>query len=330
MNWTYGRVGYVLATEEHPARDLVRYGALAEEAGLGFLFVSDHFHPWNFEQGHSSNVWPVLGALSQSTSRVGLVSAVTCPIQRIHPTTLAQAASTLHHLSEGRFVLGLGTGEALNEAVVGEGFPAFPERLERLTEAVSHLRALLTGREVDLSGEYFTTQRAQLFDAVEDLPILCAAGGARSAKLAGELADGVITLGCRPELTESLPSSHVCLAQLSVCWAPELQQAVQTAHRVFPEVAMEGDLFTRLSHPADYREAARGVTVDDVRASIVCGPDPAPYLQELRLCLEAGYDGVALHQIGPCQTEFLDFLKGEILPVFSRPSSLKTVPESRR
>lgn len=317
MNWGFGSVGYVLATEEHPVRDLIRYGAAAEEAGLGFLFVSDHFHPWNFEQGHSSNVWPVLGALSQSTNSVGLVSAVTCPIQRIHPTTLAQLVSTLFHLSDGRFMLGVGTGEALNEAVTGQGFPPFSERLLRLREAIVHLRALLRGGEVNLTGEYFTTRGARLFDAVEGLPILCATGGARSCGLAAELADGAITLGCRPELIEALPTTHGRLAQLSVCWAPELQQAVETAHRVFPEVAMEGDLFTRLSHPADYREAAKKVSPADVQASIVCGPHPEPYLQQIQECLTAGYHGVALHQIGPDQMGFFDFLKGEILPEFS-------------
>lgn len=307
MKWGYGRFGYVLAGEEHSARELVRVGGAAEEAGFGFLFLSDHFHPWNLNQGHSSHIWSVLGALAQSTTVVGLVSAVTCPILRLHPTTLAQAASTVFALAEGRFVLGLGTGEALNERVAGVGFPPFEERLARLEEALEHVRALLTGREVNRQGNFFTTERATLFDPASCIPVLFGCSGEKTLRAALKTADGIITLGLRPEFSNSVPEDKVKLAQLSFCWAETKEKGAQTAHRYFPEVALDGLEFTRLATPFEFTEATAKVSVRDVEASIVCGPDPEPYAVQISECLEAGYDGVALHQIGPDQDGFLNF-----------------------
>lgn len=307
----------MLAGEEHPARKLVEFGVSAEEAGLAFLFLSDHFHPWNLQQGHSSYTWSVLGALATRTERVGLFSAVTCPILRIHPTNLAQAASTVYHLSDGRFCLGLGTGEALNEKVVGKGFPPFAERLARLEEALMRTRELLTGTEVSSQGEFFSLQRAQLFDAATDLKIYLASSGERSARLAGRLADGLICLGSRPELLSAFQEAGgtgPAVAQLSVCWAASREEAARTAHRFFPEVCLEGTLFAELSTPADFSRATEDVKLQDVAASIVCGPDPQPYLELIRECLEAGYRAVALHQIGPDQDGFLNFWRSQLLP----------------
>lgn len=307
MRWSYGKIGLVLAGEEHSATDLVRFGRAAEKAGFGFLFLSDHFHPWNLRQAHSSYVWSVLGALAQSTETIGLVSAVTCPILRIHPTALAQAASTVYHLSGGRFVLGLGTGEALNEKVMGIGFPCFGERLARLKEALEQVRELLTGTEVSRRGRFFTTERATLFDPAPSLPVLFGCSGEKTLKAALELADGIITLGLRPELSNSVPSDKVRLVQLSFCWAKTREEGAQTAHRYFPEVALDGLEFIRLSTPTEYTEATTKVSVGDVEASIICGPDPEPYLAQIVECLQLGYDGVALHQIGPEQDGFLNF-----------------------
>lgn len=307
MKWPYGRVGYVLAGEEHSGLDLVGFGQAAEKAGFGFLFLSDHFHPWNFHQAHSSYIWSVLGALATTTRKIGLVSAVTCPILRLHPTTLAQAASTVYHLSQGRFVLGLGTGEALNERVVGQGFPDFEERLARLLESVEHTRALLTGDEVSIEGIHFTTERARLFDSAPELPIYFACSGRRTVGAAAEFADGVVTLGPRREILEGLAPGQPRLAQLSVCWAASVEEGASTAHHYFPEVAMDGLEFTRLTTPEEFSRAATKVSVSDVEASIVCGPDPSRYRELIQHCFEQGYDGVALHQIGPDQAGFLRF-----------------------
>lgn len=310
--WPYGPVGLVLAGEEHSAGDLLALGCAAEAKGFSFAFVSDHFHPWNFQQGHSSYVWAVLGALAAQTRHLALVSAVTCPILRIHPTTLAQAASTVYHLSGGRFILGLGSGENLNEHIQGQGWPGFQERLDRLEEAVAMLRQLLSGKEVTAQGRYFQVEAAQLFDAAPELRIFLASSGPLSTQLARRFADGLICLGSQAELASRFGPARPRLIQLSVCWAPSQKEAERTAHQYFPEVAMPGTLFAQLKTPAEFSRAAMDVSIEDVAASIVCGPDPSLYRAAIEDCLEAGFDGVALHQIGPEQRGFLDFWQREL------------------
>jgi G6PDH family F420-dependent oxidoreductase len=312
-DWPYGKYGIVLATEEHSPTDIVQTAQKAEAAGLGFAFVSDHFHPWNASQGHSSNLWPVLGALANCTHSIGLVSAVTCPIFRLHPTTLAQSASTVYHLSEGRFILGLGTGEFLNEGVVGTDWPPHSERLERLVECVEQTRELLQGGEVNLKGRYFQTERATLYDSVPEIPIYFAASGLKTAAVARVNANGLICLGARSELARCF-AGHPCLAQISVCWGADHEQAVRTAHRHFPEVAMPGTLFARLRTPDQFARAAQQVKAEDVEACIACGPDLAAYESAIQECFQAGFDAVALHQIGPDQEGFLRFWQDQLLP----------------
>jgi G6PDH family F420-dependent oxidoreductase len=305
-----------LAGEEHSASNLVRHGAMAEEVGFSFLFVSDHFHPWNRQQGHGSSVWPVLGSLCTSTSEAILISAVTCPILRFHITTLAQAAATVQTLSDGRFVLGLGTGENLNEHVAGEGWPAFSERLERLEEAVELLRDLLSGREVTRRGKFFAVERAQLFDAPDKLPVALAASGPKAAVLAGRLGDALISLGDDHASVQGFEQSggqgKTKLTQISVCWAKDESEARRTAHRLWPVVALDGHQFAALETPADFEAACQAVTEDEVAAAIVCGPDPQRYKEAIRGCLEAGFNGVAIHQIGPDQEGFFEFWQREL------------------
>jgi coenzyme F420-dependent glucose-6-phosphate dehydrogenase len=313
-------VGYVLAGEEHPAPDLIRYGTRAEEVGFSFLFVSDHFHPWNHQQGHASSVWPVLGSLCSNTSRALLISAVTCPILRFHMTTLAQAAATVQTLSEGRFVLGLGTGENLNEHIAGRGWPGFSERLDRLEEAVEFLRHLLTGEEVSRKGRYFTVERAQLFNAPASMPVALAASGPRAAATAGRLGDALISLGDDPSTVEQFLTAggqgKPKWTQISVCWANDLAEARRTAHRLWPVVALDDKLFAHLETPADFEKACAPITEEDVAAAIVCGPDPLRYRAAINACLAAGFDGVALHQIGPDQEGFFDFWQRELKPYY--------------
>lgn len=306
----------MLAGEEHPADALVRHGTSAEQAGFSFLFVSDHFHPWNRQQGHGSSVWPVLGSLCCSTTRALLISAVTCPILRFHITTLAQAASTVQTLCKGRFVLGLGTGENLNEHVAGEGWPAFSERLERLEEAVELMRDLFSGREVTRRGKYFAVERAQLFDAPEHLPMALAASGPKAANLAGRLGDALISLGDDEAAVQGFEQAggqgKPKLTQISVCWAQDEAEARRTAHRLWPVVALEGREFAQLETPDDFERACLAVSEDDVAAAIVCGPDPLRYRQAIDSCLAAGFDGVALHQIGRDQEAFFRFWQDQL------------------
>lgn len=311
--WPYGKLGYVLAGEEHSASQLIRLGCAAEAVGFSFAFVSDHFHPWNTQQGHSSYIWSVLGALAVSTQSLGLISAVTCPISRVHPTTLAQAASTVAQLSDGRFILGLGSGENLNEHITGLTFPRFPERLERLEEALLLTRQVLSGEEVSAQGSYFCVDRAQLFDAAVELPIYLAASGPKAARLAKDKADGLICLGAdcarATDFRRDSSDTRPRVTQLSVCWGENYEQAVEMAHQHFPEVAMPGTTFARLATPAEFSRAAESVQLGDVAASIVCGPDPEPYQAAIEECFDAGFDAVALHQIGPEQEGFLNFCK---------------------
>jgi G6PDH family F420-dependent oxidoreductase len=315
------RCGYVLAGEEHGACDLVRYGALAEQAGFDFLFVSDHFHPWNHAQGHASSVWPVLGALAQQTSEALLISAVTCPILRFHPTVLAQAAATVAALSGGRFILGLGTGESLNEHVAGP-WPSFGERIKRLEEAVDLLRELFRGEEITRLGEFFDVHRAQLFDPPARMPIALAASGPRAAALAGRLGDALIGLSDDQASVRRFQSSggegKPALTQISVCWGEDEDAARRVAHRLWPLVALEGNAFAALETPADVEAACRGISEDDVAAAVVCGPDPDRYRQAIDACLRAGFDGVALHQIGPDQQGFLEFWQRELGQLYGR------------
>lgn len=311
--WRHGRFGFVLATEEHSAADLVGLAGQAEQSGFGFLFVSDHFHPWNFHQGHSSNLWPLLGAISQVTQHSALVSAVTSPILRVHPTTLAQSAATLFHLSQGRFYLGLGTGEALNERVVGQGFPPFGERLARLQESMELVRSLQAGEEVTREGHYFTVERAQLFDPAPLLQIFLAASGLRAATLASKQADGLVCLGAREKLARRFgDDDRPRLAQLSVCWAEDYQEAAICAHRYFPEVALPGTTFCQLATPREFSQAAQTVRVEEVAACLPCGPDVSLYVQAIEECFGAGFDAVALHQIGPNQRGFFNFWEREL------------------
>ena len=312
--------GYVLAGEEHDAATLVKNGVSAERVGFDFLFVSDHFHPWSHQQGHSPAVWPVLGALAHATSKVRLVSAVCCPVVRWHPTTLAQSACTVAQMSGGRFMLGLGTGELLNEHVTGAPFPPYPERAARLAEAVEQIRELASGREVTREGRFFTTQRAQIFEAFPELPIAIAASGPKSAQLAGRLGDGLIGLADDPAVVESFVNSGGArkprLTQLSVCWGHDRGKAEQLAHRLWPIVALEGNRFAELRTPSEVEKACQSVRVDEVAAAIVCGPDPQAYRQAIDSCLQAGYDGVAFHQIGPDQNGFLEFWSRELRPYY--------------
>lgn len=310
-------LGLVLAGEEHSAQDLVSTATLAEAAGFDFLFVSDHFHPWNTQQGHSSYLWSVLGAIATSTKSIRLFSAVTCPLFRIHPTTLAQAASTISILSDGRFCLGLGTGENLNEHVSGQGWPPYEQRRARLAEVIHLVRALWKGEEVDHAGEFFDVARATLFDPVE-VPIYLAASGPKTVELAQELADGLICLGEDGELARRFEGPR--FTQLSVCWGEDQSDCEQMAHRLWPEVALPGCTFSELETPADFARAAESVSRQDVAAAILCGPNPEPYRQKIQACFEVGFEGVALHQIGPEQSGFIDFCRRELFRI--RPEQL--------
>jgi G6PDH family F420-dependent oxidoreductase len=313
------RLGYKLSSEERGPRDLVRLAGMAEEHGFSFALISDHFHPWTDRQGQSPFVWSVIGGIAQATRRLELGTAVTCPSVRMHPAVVAQAAATCALMMDGRFFLGLGTGENLNEHIVGQGWPETEVRQDRLVEAVQVIRRLWTGDNVSHHGRHFTVENARLYSRpAEPPPLLLAVGGPRTADLAGQVADGMIGTDASADAIHRFQRAGGAgkprYAELTVCWARSESAARRTARAVWPTAAMESSLSWELPLPAHFEAVAELVTEDAVAESVICGPDPARYLGGLATYVEAGYDHVCLHQVGPDQVGFMRFFQREILP----------------
>jgi coenzyme F420-dependent glucose-6-phosphate dehydrogenase len=313
-------IGYKLCSEENSAQALVNHARRAEEAGFTFAAISDHYHPWTRKQGHSPFVWAALGAISTATTRLQLITGVTCPIQRIHPAIIAQASATVATLLPGQFSLGLGTGEKLNEHILGDRWPPAEIRQPMLKEAVEIIRALWSGEETDHHGHYFTVENAQLFEVPSELPPICiAAGGPKSATLAGEIGDGLVSTAPDKGIVaafEKAGGSGPAYAELSVCYASSEKEALQNAFEAWPNVGISGELTQQLPVPAHFEQAAKMVSEDDVAEKVVCGPDPERHVAGIRKYLDAGFDHIAVHQIGndQQQTEFFEFYKEEVLP----------------
>lgn len=316
------RIGYALSSEEHAAADLVRNAAAAQKTGFSFAFISDHYHPWVDKQGNSPFVWSTLGAISQATSTISVGTGVTCPIVRIHPTIIAQSAATVASLMEGRFMLGLGTGENLNEHIIGEGWPPIEIRQEMLVEAIEIIRLLWQGGVQSYHGEYFIVDHARVYSLPKKLPpILVAAAGVGSSALAGELADGFVGTSPNKDVisvfNETGGRGKPKYGLITVCYAKTQQEAVKTAHEWWPNGALKGPFKQDLRVPASFEDAAATVRPDDVAAAIVCGPDPKKHLQKIKEYAAAGYDNVYIHQVGPDQSGFFKFYESHILPVFN-------------
>lgn len=311
-------VGYWLSSEEHGARTLVDLAEAAEAHGFAHAMISDHFHPWVPQQGHAPFVWGVLGAIADRTERLHLATGVTALLRRIHPVVVAQAAATAAVLLEGRFALGLGTGERLNEHVVGGAFPRPRQRRRRLEEAIPILRALLAGDEVSHDGRHFTVENAQLYTRPETPPPLwVAASGKRAARLAGSQADGLIGLEPDPTLVSAYQSAGgrgPVIGQVHVCWAPTVDDATATARRWWPNGAMPASLLTELARPTHFEEVAELVTTDALARSVVCGPDPEAMARAVLRFAAAGFTRVYVHQVGPDQEGFFDHWEREVRP----------------
>lgn len=312
-------IGYTLSSEEHGPRELVDNAAAAEEAGFDFLMISDHYHPWTDRQGHSPFVWSVLGALARATEHVPIGTGVTCPIGRIHPAILAQAAATTAILLEGRFLLGVGTGENLNEHVTGDRWPAVDERLGRLEEAVAMMRQLWEGDVATRRGAHFTVQQARVYDVPDrPPPVLVAAKGDRATELAGRIGDGLISVAPDTETVTAFDRAGGAgkprYGQVHVCWAEDEAAARRTAHEWWPNAVIGGELSVELPLPRHFEQAAETVREEDVAKTVTCGPDPERHLQAIQEFADAGFDHVWVHQIGPDQRGFLRFYEGDVLP----------------
>jgi len=315
-------IGYSLSSEESTAADLVRYAVRAEEAGFSFALISDHFHPWLTRQRQSPFVWTVIGAIAHATKRLAIGTGVTCPIVRIHPAIIAQAAATAALLMPDRFFLGLGTGENLNEHILGLYWPPSDIRRKMLQEAVMILRLLWRGGSQSYRGEYFTVERAQVFSLPEKPPpIMIAAAGGRAAELAGEIGDGLISTLASDSLVRKFrisdgASEKPRYGQMTVCWAKTEAEAKKIAKEWWAVAAIPGELMSQLATPAEFEAVAELVDEEAVAAKMICGPDPERHLEEIESYRKAGFDHVYIHQVGPDQNGFFEFYQREILPKF--------------
>ena len=308
--------GYALSAEEHPPNDLVRHARLAEEAGFTFALISDHYHPWVDQQGHAPFVWSVLGAIAQATTRLNLGTGVTCPTVRIHPAIIAQAAATVTAMMPGRFFLGVGSGENLNEHILGDHWPPAPVRQDMLREAVAVIRQLWEGGYQSFDGQFYTVENARIYTLPEEPPgIILAAGGPSAASLAAEVADGIWTVGPNSELLETFTEkggSGPRYGQATVCWAANEDEAKKTAYEWWPNAAIGGELGQELPLPRHFEQAAQLVSPDDLAESLPLGPDPDRHVESIKAFVDAGYDHVYIHQIGPDQDGFFDFFEREL------------------
>jgi coenzyme F420-dependent glucose-6-phosphate dehydrogenase len=315
------QIGYALSSEEHTPADLVRHARLAEEAGFPFALISDHYHPWIDRQGHSPFVWSVIGGIATATEQLHLGTGVTCPIMRIHPAIIAQAAATSAAMMPGRFFLGVGSGENLNEHIVGQRWPEVDVRQDMLEEAVAVMRLLWQGGTQSHHGTYFTVENARLYTLPpEPVPVMVAAAGSKAAELAGRIGDGLIGTAPSKETVDTFTKSGgkgPRYGQLTVCWAPDEARAVQTAHAIWPNSALPGELGQELPTPAHFEQATQLVTPEKIKEEVVVGPDASKYLAKIDEFIQAGFDHVYLHQIGPDQEGFIRFCRQEILPQYT-------------
>jgi coenzyme F420-dependent glucose-6-phosphate dehydrogenase len=316
-------IGYKLSSEEFGPRELVRFGRLAEDSGFSFALISDHYHPWTDKQGQSPFVWSVLGGLAEATSGLIIGTGVTCPTMRIHPAVIAQAAATAAVMLEGRFFLGVGSGENLNEHVVGARWPAVEVRQAMLEEAVGVIRQLWRGDYQDHHGAFFTVENARIYTRPRTPPpIMVAASGPKAAELAGRIGDGLIATEPEAKLVKRFTASggkgKPRYAELTVCWGKDEKAARKLAHHQWPNAALNWPLTTELPVPAHFESVVEMVTEDAVAESVVCGPDPDRHVEKIREYVDAGFEHVCVHQVGPDQEGFLRFYAREVLPKLGR------------
>lgn len=312
-------IGYAISSEEHRPIDIVRHARRAEEVGFTYALISDHFHPWVDAQGQSPFVWTLLGAIAQNTRHLRLGTGVTCPTIRIHPAIIAQAAATVAALMPGRFFLGVGTGENLNEHILGDRWPGYEVRAEMLEEAVHVIRLLWQGGLQSHYGKHYTVENARIYTLPDTPPdIMIAASGPESAEMAGKLGDGLISTAPDMEVSEAFDrhaeAGRPKYGQLTVCWAESEAEARATAHRIWPNAGLHGALSQELPLPSNFEAAAKNVSEDDIAKLVVCGNKPQQYLDAIQEFADAGFDHVYIHQVGHDQEGFFNFFQQKLLP----------------
>jgi G6PDH family F420-dependent oxidoreductase len=313
------KLGYFLSSEENGPTDLLWQARRAEQAGFAGLWISDHFHPWIDAQGHSPFVWGIIGGIAQVTERMPVTTAITCPTVRTHPAIIAQAAATAAVMLEGRFVLGVGSGEALNEHILGDAWPSADVRLEMLEEAIEVMRELWTGKDIEHYGEYYVVENARIYTLPETPPPIYVSGfGRKSIALAARVGDGYCSTRPDAELVgrfrDGGGGEKPCQGGTKVCWGEDEQAARRVAHQLWPTDSLPGELAQVLPTPAHFEQASTLVTEEMVARSVVCGNDPERHLAQIRAFADAGYDELYVQQIGPEQEGFFRFYEQEILP----------------
>lgn len=311
--------GYFLASEDYGPHHLVDQARMAERAGFDALWISDHYHPWTDEQGQSPFVWSVIGALAQATS-LPVETAVTCPTVRTHPAVIAQAAATSSVLLKGRFRLGVGSGEALNEHILGTRWPRAAIRLEMLEEAVEVIRQLMTGRQISHDGRHYTVENARLY-TLPDAPVPIDVSGYAPAatELAARIGDGFATMGREKGLVDRFRSTggggRPTATGMKVCYDSDRERAIHTVLRRWPNLFLPGELAAVLPHPSHFAQATELITEQQVRdGPVVCGDDPDEHARSLAACARDGFDRVYVNQIGPDIHGFFEFYRNSVLP----------------
>ena len=312
------KIGYFLSCEQNGPKELIDQTKRAEAAGFESLWISDHFHPWNDEQGQSPFVWGVIGALSEATS-LTVTTGVTCPTMRIHPAIIAQAAATAAVQLDGRFVLGVGSGEALNEHILGDPWPSVGVRLEMLEEAVDVIRKLHEGNEISHHGLHYEVQEARIYTLPEQpVPIYVSGFGPQAAEFAGRIGDGFCTVTPDAELVKTFRSSgggdKPVQAGTKVSWDRDADVALDAAHRLWANDMLPGQLAQTLPRPRDFADAMTLVPRETVGESVATGPNPDDHAKQVREYIEAGVDEVFVQQMGPDTEGFFASWERDVLP----------------
>jgi len=313
--------GFALSSELHRPNELVEYAAYAEEVGFDYLTISDHYHPWISEQGESPFVWGTLGGVAREIESIPVATGVTCPIMRIHPAIVAQAGATAATMLPGEFSLGVGTGEALNEHVLGDKWPEHEVRLEMLEEAVEVIRKLWSGENVSHHGKHYDVENAKVFtlpDETPDIPV--SAYGERAAHSAAEIGDGLVSVGPQEDIAEAYEDAGgegPRYAQMTLSYAETEDEAVQAAYERWPNTALAGELSGILPTPKHFEQASQMVEPENIaEGSTVTDPDPDTHIENVQQFEEAGYGYVTLHQVAPDVEGCLDFYAEEVIPSF--------------
>lgn len=328
------QIGYALSSEEHSPLDLVHNARRAEEVGFDFAMISDHFHPWVPSQGHSPFVWGVIGGIAQVTRRLRIGTGVTCPTIRIHPAIIAQASATAAAMMPGRFILGLGSGENLNEHILGDRWPNAYDRLEMLEEAVEIIRLLWEGGEQSYEGDYYTVEDAELFTLPDELPpIYLAAAGDEALELAAEIGDGLITTDTNREMIEQFEEAggegKPRMGQVKVCWAESVEEAKSIVRTWWPVSGISGRFHSDLPTPYHFQDAVELMGEVVIPSSTILGSRVEDHLEAIHKAAEAGFDQVYVHQVGPNQAGFFDFYGREVLPALEQEGLLERSAERR-